>query len=234
MSYPVIQLQKGKEANAAFRHPWIFSGALIKRPEGIDHGSIVKLADIRGEVLGTGTYSAKSSIAVRLLAFGEAEVVIDKAWFVARFREAEARRALLGYGPGKATDGYRVVFGEADGVPGLVVDRYRDVFVIQISTAGMDNLRAVIVDALEEAFAPKAIVERSDIGVRKEEALSDQVSVLKGEISGPVAFSEAGLSFEADVLKGQKTGFFLDQKSLRQSVAKFAAGRKALNIFSYT
>jgi 23S rRNA (cytosine1962-C5)-methyltransferase len=234
MSYPVIQLQKGKEANAAFRHPWIFSGALIKRPEGIDHGSIVKLADIRGEVLGTGTYSAKSSIAVRLLAFGEAEVVIDKAWFVAKFREAEARRALHGYGPGKATDGYRIVFGEADGVPGLVVDRYRDVLVIQISTAGMDNLRAVIVDALEEAFAPKAIVERSDIGVRKEEALSDAVSVLKGEVSGPVAFSEAGLSFEADVLKGQKTGFFLDQKSLRQSVAKFAAGRKALNLFSYT
>ncbi len=234
MSYPIVMLQSGKEKNVLFRHPWIFSGALVKRPEGVEHGDLIRVADEKGTVIGTGTYSAKSSIAVRVFAFGDADVVIDKAWFAAKFREADARRALLGYGTGTPTDGYRVVFGEADGVPGLVVDRYRGTFVVQISTAGIDRLRGEVVAALKDVFSPDAIVERSDLPVRKEEALKDETGVLAGEVPEAVNFVEGGMAFSADVMAGQKTGFFLDQKSLRQSIARFAKGRETLNLFSYT
>lgn len=232
--YPQVSLQSGKEMNVIFRHPWIFSGALSKRPDDIEHGALVRVTDVSGKILGIGTYSSKSSIAVRMLAFGDVDVRIDKAWFAARFVEADERKRLLGFGPGLATDGYRLIFGEADGVPGLVVDRYRDVFVIQISTAGMDALRADIVAALKESFSPAAIVERSDIAVRKEESLKDEAGLLFGTLPEAVEFKENGMTFVADVLNGQKTGFFLDQKSLRQSVAKLAKGREALNLFSYS
>lgn len=236
MSYPPITLQSGKEMNALHRHPWIFSGALTKRPseDEVTHGALIRLTDVVGKVVGIGTYSAKSSIAVRLLSFGPADVVIDAKWFAARLKEAEERRALLGYGQGTPTDGYRVVFGEADGIPGLVVDRYRNVFVIQISTAGMDNLRAEIVAAIKEVFSPECIYERSDINVRKEEGLKEQVGLLDGELPEVVAFNENGLNFVADVVNGQKTGFFLDQKALRSRIAAYSKGRKALNLFSYT
>ncbi len=230
--YPQVTLQSGKEMNVVFRHPWIFSGALTKRPEGVEHGDLVRVTDISGKILGIGTYSGKSSIAVRMLAFGDVDIHIDQDWFAARFREAEERKNLLGYGMGTQTDGYRVIFGETDGVPGLVVDRYRDVFVIQISTAGMDRQREVIVAALREVFSPAAIVERSDIAVRKEEALHDVVGVVSGTLPEVVEFKENGMTFVADVRDGQKTGFFLDQKTLRQSIMKLAKGREALNLFS--
>lgn len=234
MSYPIVTLQAGKEKNVLFRHPWIFSGALVKRPEGVEHGDIVRVADEKGTVIGTGTYSGKSSIAVRVFAFGDQDVVIDKAWFAAKIREADARRTLLGFGAGLPTDGYRVVFGEADGIPGLVVDRYRGTLVIQISTAGVDRLRAEVVAALKEVFSPDAIVERSDLPVRKEEALKDETGVLFGDAPAGVEFVEGGMRFFADVMAGQKTGFFLDQKSLRHSIMRFAEGRETLNLFSYT
>jgi len=229
--YPTLILQRGKEANVGFRHPWIFSGALVDRPD-LPNGELVRVVDQHQKVLGTGTYSTKSSIAVRVLEFGEAE--INGIWFVNRFREADKRRALCHYGSQTDTTAYRVIFGEADGVPGLVVDRYGGVFVIQISTAGMDALRDVILDALAQVFKPQAIIERSDLPVRREEGLAESVSVLSGQEPGLVEFAEHGLKFVADPLKGQKTGFFLDQKDLRRAIRGLAAGRSVLNIFSYT
>jgi 23S rRNA (cytosine1962-C5)-methyltransferase len=234
MSYPIVMLQPGKEVNALFRHPWIFSGALTKRPDDVEHGALIQVSDNTGKIIGTGTYSGKSSIAVRLLSFGPKEVAIDKAWFAKKFQEADERKALLGFGPGMATDGYRVIFGEADGVPGLIVDRYRDVLVIQISTAGIDALRGTVVEALKEVFSPVAIVERSDIVVRKEEALHDEVGVRFGTLPETVEFKENGMKFVADVLNGQKTGFFLDQKDLRKTIASLSKGKAVLNLFSYT
>lgn len=231
MSYPIVRLKERKEANVAFRHPWVFSGALDGRPEA-EHGDLILLADRNGEVLATATYSDKSTIAARVFALGE--VVIDRAWFAQRFREADSARQLLGYGPDTETTGYRVIFGESDGVPGLVVDRYDDVLVIQVSTAGMEKLKEEAQAALEEVFKPRAIVERSDLGVRKDEGLKDFVGVLRGEVEGPVSFKEHGLKFEADVLTGQKTGFFLDQKDLRLKIRELAEGRTVLNVFSYT
>src|SRR3989339_80633 len=179
MSYPSVMVRADKAANAIFRHPWIFSGAIARMENGIQHGSLVSVKDPNGRLLGVGTYSSSSSIAVRLLDFQER--VIDRAWFARRFQEADARRHLLGYGLDTETDGYRLLFGESDGIPGLIVDRYRDVFVIQIATAGLDHLREEIVAALVKTFKPKAVIERSDMPVRKEEGLEEKTDVLYGD-----------------------------------------------------
>lgn len=230
--YPTLTIKPGREASAEHRHPWLFSGALAGGAKDTTHGDLVRVTDERGRVLGVGTYSAKTAIAVRLFEFGEA--TIDAAWFAARFQEAEARRVALGYGPGQATDGYRLVFGEADGCPGLVIDRYGEVFVLQISTAGAERLRPAILAALLQVFRPIAVIDRSDLGVRQEEGLPETKGILHGGDPGPVEFRENGWRFLADVLNGQKTGFFLDQKDLRRFLSNFASGRKGLNLFSYT
>lgn len=227
---PII-LKAGKEANVAFRHPWIFSGALENAPEDSAHGEVVRVADKRGIVLATGTYSARSSIAVRVFQFGDA--IIDRAWITARLKEANDRRLAMGYGPGTETTGYRVAFGEADHLPGLVVDRFEDTVVFQLSTTGMDRFRLDIIAAIEEVLAPQNIVERSDLGVREEELLEDVVEVHKGEAE-LVEFKENGLKFLADVKAGQKTGFFLDQKDTRAALGRFAVGKKVLSLFTYS
>lgn len=232
--YPTLQLKAGKEANVAFRHPWVYSGAIETKPDDLEHGALVHVADRKGEIIGTGTYSNASSIAVRVFDFQS--TVIDKPWLKEKIAAADARRQLMGYGRQTHTTGYRVVFGEADQIPGLIIDRYDDVLVIQAATAGIDNLKPLIVEALVEIFAPRAIVERSDINVRREEKLPEAHGVLYGKISEPVVFKEHGLSFIADVLNGQKTGFFLDQKDLRQTIARLCSDRhkNVLNLFSYS
>ncbi len=263
--YPVLKLKEGKEANVGFRHPWIFSRALADGQKKPEHGALVHVADRQGRIIGTGTYSASSSIAVRVFAFKEA--VIDRAWLAAKIADAHQKRVLMGYGPRppleqslplekgeKFTTGYRCVFGESDGIPGLVVDRYGDVLVCQIATAGLDALRDDVVAALEETFKPRAIVERSDMPSRREENLEAVVRIHTpatpppaekrpagslplergGRALGQVEFLEHGRRCVADPLHGQKTGFFLDQKDLRDRVAALAQGKTVLNLFSYT
>ncbi len=222
-------LKPGKEANVGFRHPWIFSGALEDLEA--EHGSIVRVADKNGKILATGTFSARSSIAVRCFEFGEAK--IDRAWLEKKIVEAHGRRALMGYG-GKGMTGYRAVFGEADGLPGLVIDRFGDTVVFQISTAGMDAMREDLIQAIVTAFRPACLIERSDLAVRAEEGLEDVVKIHEGAADDLVAFEEHGIRFLADPIKGQKTGFFLDQKDARSALARVAKGRDVLNLFSYS
>lgn len=229
--YPTITLKAGKEASLQFRHPWIFSGA-IERSKDVEHGSLVRVVSSGGTFIGVGTFNSHASIAVRLFAWDEAAIGQD--WFMARLREADARRRLLGYGPGTDTTGYRVVFGEADGLPGLVVDRYEDVFVFQISTAGMDGLRETIIAAITEAFAPKTLIERSDLAVRKEEGLPEVVALRSGDACEQAPFQERGRVCMAAVMTGQKTGFFLDQRDVREEIRALAKGRNVLNLFSYS
>lgn len=230
--YPVIRLKKGREASAAYGHPWIFSGAIAGKPEGLAHGCFVHAANAEGEIIGTGSYSSSGAIALRLFDAGLA--AIDRAWLVNRLHEAEARRRLLGLGPDTPTTGYRVIHGEADGVPGLVVDRYADTVVFQIATAALDAIRPDIIAALNEALAPRAIVERSDSSSRREEGLAEVNAVHAGEVTSPVEFAENGVALLADVVEGQKTGFFLDQRELRAHVRALANNRRAINLFSYT
>lgn len=230
--YPTLKLKSGKETNAAYRHPWIFSGALAEIPPEAAHGDLVQVVDSGGKTAGVGTFSAKSSIAVRLFEFGEA--VIDGRWLAGKLKEADETRRLNGFGPDSPTNGYRLVFGEADGLPGLVVDRYADVLVIQVSTAGMEKMRDLVIAALVEVFRPRAIVERSDLPSRREEGLDEVIAVRHGTDPGIVEFKENGWQFVADVMAGQKTGFFLDQRDLRRRIAGLASGRRCLNLFSYT
>lgn len=232
-----ITLKPKKEGNVLFRHPWIFSGAIEYVPNEVEHGSMVFVKDASGKVIGTGTYSKWSSISVRVFEFYEAE--IDGAWFEKKFTEADARRKLLGYGPKTDTTGYRLIFGEADGVPGLVVDKYKDTLVIQISTAGIEKLKEEVLSALKKVFKPKIIIERSDLPVRIEEKLYEHKGILAGKFDktvndGLVEFKENGLTFFADPLEGQKTGFFCDQKDLRHALGKISKGREVLDLFSYS
>lgn len=230
--YPVVTLKAGRAKSVLGRHPWIFSGGIATVPKELRHGGMARVADETGKIIGTGSYNARSAIALRIFEFREA--VIDYNWLLGRIREAYARRRLAGYGPDSPTTGYRGVFGEADGIPGLVVDIYGDVAVLQIATAAMDLKRLEIVDAIDKVYSPRSIVERSDIATRKEEGLEDVAAVHKGEAPGLVTFTERGLKFAADPVNGQKTGFFLDQKELRGKIKEFASGKEALNLFSYS
>ncbi len=285
--YPELKLKPGKELPVSYLHPWIFSGALDEtaKPKELKSGELVVLKDAPGNTLGVGTYSKHSMIAVRMLDFtvgtDQNVTTIDKKWFAKKFKDAQAKRDVLGYGDagakGEETTAYRVIFGESDGIPGLVVDRYADAIVIQISTEGIENLKSEIIDALKTTFKPRIIIERSDIQSRHEEGLKEFKGVLyeaqvaktakaetkvkagtakatttkKSKASGSaskvslpetstkasstlVTFQENGITFEADLLEGQKTGFFLDQKDLRSHLAKYTAKRKVLNVFSYT
>lgn len=235
VSLPIRHLKRDRTGSVAYRHPWVFSGALEEPPERSLHGRAVQVVGADGAVLGTGTYSASSSIAVRLFSFGPAPVTLDRPWLARAIAAADARRRVLGYGPDGDTTGYRVVFGESDGLPGLIVDRYEHVLVFQISTAGMDALRQDLIDVLLDLFKPSAIVERSDLTVRREERLESVEATHHGEPPARVPFQEWGVPLLADVLHGQKTGFFLDQKDLRALARRLAAGRESvLNLFSYT
>lgn len=221
MTYPVIQLKAGREASVAFGHPWIFSGALEAVPGTISPGALVHIADRNGRIIATGSYEGET-IAVRVFDIGE--VTIDEAWITQALQRAQSRRVLLGYGPGTQTTGYRLVFGEADSLPGLVIDRYADVLVLQITRAGMRGLLPMVLAVCKKLFTPSAIVEKTDA----------DVVVHDGAHSGPVEFLEYGMKCMADIFHGQKTGFFLDQKELRQYIKKYANGRNVLNLFSYT
>ena len=236
--YPILHLRRDRAASVAFRHPWVFSGALEEAPDRAFHGRLVRVAAPDGAILGTGTYSAWSSIAVRLLSFREE--TIDAGWLATRISEADARRRLLGFGPETETTGYRIVFGESDGLPGLVLDRYGGTLVFQLSTAGFDRLRDQLLGVLQDVFAPDVIVERSDLPVRREERLEEVTAVRYGSLPDEgVPFLEHGVRYLAHPLAGQKTGFFLDQRDLRALVRQLAArppalGGQALNLFSYS
>jgi 23S rRNA (cytosine1962-C5)-methyltransferase len=212
-------------------HPWVFSGAIGTKEAGVFDGAVVAVAGADGTVLGTGGYSASSTIAVRMMSAGD--VVIDAEWYAGMFSAAAARRTLSG-APTGADEGCRIVFGEADGLPGVVLDRYADTYVLQLSTATTDAHRDIIVEAIVRAFGAERIIERSDLPSRHEERLKDRVGVLKGDDVGGVQFREEGMVFEARPLDGQKTGFYLDQRDLRSAVRRLAKGRTMLNLFSYT
>lgn len=225
-----IWLKSGKEVPILAGHPWIFSHAIDRGIKG-ENGQIVEVKDSRGHSLGLGTWNGLTSICVRMLT-RDADEKIDADFFAKKFKELNAwKKSNL---PTKTT-GYRVVHSEADGLPGLILDKYDDVFVFQLHTAGMDRLRDEIIQAIKKTFKPKATVERSDLDVRKIEGLLDKpIAVHEGKIDEPVTFQEAGLNFYADVMHGQKTGFFLDQRDARLAIGKLAKGKRVLNLFGYT
>ena len=209
-------------------HPWIFSSDVTDRGAARP-GEAVKVGDPRGRWLGTAHYSSTSQIALRMLS--RQVEPIGHEFFLNRLRAAETYRRLV---VGEDSNAYRVVHGEADLLPGLVVDRYADYLVMQTLDQGMDAVRSEIAAALGEIFQPRGIVARNDVAVRAKEQLPLETTVMAGEIPDWVAVRINGLAMRADLLRGQKTGIFLDQRENYRAAAQYARGGNALDCFTST
>ena len=227
-----LWLRPNRERSVLRRHPWVFSGAIAKVDGSPHPGDTVTVKAADGSVLGRAAYSPESQIRARMWTFDPDEVV-DAAFVAAQVTASALRRSeLLTTG---GTDSARLVFSEADGVPGLIADRYFDTIVCQLTTAGADAWRDVLADALFALPGVECVYERSDAEVREREGLGPRVGLLRGhEPSIELVARETGFRFAVDVAGGHKTGFYLDQRYARRAVAEHAADRRVLNVFSYT
>ena len=225
-----VRLRPGKERSLWRRHPWVFAGSVDKG--GGDSGETVRVEDGDGRFLAWAAYSARSQIRLRAWSFDEAEQV-DDAFFGRRVAEAVARRSPLAID----SDGVRLVHGEADGLPGLIVDRYADTLVAQFLSAGSERWKGAIADALLAATDCTRLYERSDSGVRKLEGLAPTTGWLRGEGGTEVTIREHGWRLTLDVAEGHKTGFYLDQRDNRARFASWVkqfAAQRVLNCYCYT
>jgi 23S rRNA (cytosine1962-C5)-methyltransferase len=205
-------------------HLWVYRSDI--RSAQAEPGSIVRVTDERGRFHGRAFYSDKSQIAVRLLT--RADVPVDRGFFAQRLRQAAAYRKIVV----ENTDAYRLVYGEADQIPSLIVDRYGDYLVIQTLSQAADRLKNTFVEILAEIFAPKGILERNDPKVRLLEGLEQRVGTLHGEVPAEIVAKENGIAFAYDLAKGQKTGSFLDQRENHLAARRYASG-EVLDCFSY-
>jgi len=228
--YPFIRLKPGKDALRAGRHPWIFSGALAGRGERPKAGEIVTVCTSSNEPFAVGFYNPNTDIAFRVLSW-DPDSVINQNFFKQRLSAAIRHRSLLF----PDTSAFRLVNAEGDSLPGLVVDQYGSILVVSIETAGMEACREWIFDILAEELKPEAIYERSSGRSRSREGLESRTGWLGGK-AGPdqLEILENGLHFKVDLLRGQKTGFYLDQRDNRQLISSFCAGKSVLNCFSYS
>ncbi len=229
---PSITLKPGREKSVRNRHPWLFSGAIHTIDPKANDGDIVDAHSNTGQWLARGYLNRRSQIQVRLLSW-QADAAIDEAFWRGRLQRALAGRASLAADP--QTTAYRLVHAESDGLPGLVVDRYGDWLVMQCLTLGVERVKPLLTRLLVELCQPAGIVERSDVEVRGKEGLRPAVGLLHGAApAGPVEIMEHGQRFLVDLLGGQKTGFYLDQRENRRRVAAYCQGARVLNAFSYS
>jgi 23S rRNA (cytosine1962-C5)-methyltransferase len=208
-------------------HPWIFSNEVESLQGSVEDGGLVEVADQRGAFLGIAYYNRRSLIAARVLSRGRD--TIDAAFFVKRFERALAfREQAL---PGERA--VRLVYGESDQLPGLVIDRYGDYLAVQVLTMGMEARLADIRSAIDEVFAPKGAVYVGDSSMRELEGLPRRREAWFGDVPERIAVTVNGFALEVDLVGGQKTGLFLDQRFNRRRAEVFAKGRKALDVFCY-
>lgn len=229
-----IVLRKGRAERVKAGHPWVFSGEVVAVPGPEADGQFAVVEDHTGRFVGAGFVNTKSNILVRLLT--RFRQPLDTDFFRRRIQEAVAYRRRYGELTG---DGYRVIHAEADGLPALVVDRYGPYLVIQALALGIAERLPMIVELLREAFEGEGVVgiyERSDVPVRHLEGLEQKTGVLWGAPppAAPLLITEGGARFEVDLVAGQKTGFFLDQRLNRARVGALSAGAKVLNAFCYS
>src|SRR5712692_9125268 len=222
-----IRLKPGEQDRLLAGHPWIYQNELEGWPPEAAPGDLVDLHDSQGHFLGRGYLNPRTTLAVRVLARGR--VPVDQEFFLARIRQAMALRARFMGG----RVAYRVVHGEADGLPGLVVDRYDDAVAIQLLTAGMDRRRELILTAVEEVLRPRTIVARNDSPMREREGLPRERAVLRGQIPPEPTVTINGLDVAVDLLEGQKTGLFLDQIDNYPLIERMAGGADVLDCFCY-
>ncbi len=225
-----LRLRAGKERSLARRHPWIYASAVAGVDGAPRSGQTVRVVGADGRFLAWAAYSGESSTRARAWSFVEAET-IDAAWLEARLAESIARRAALVSG----SEAVRIVCGEADRLPGLVVDRYGSQLVVQFLAAGVEHWRETIVGALPGLTGCDDIYERSDAAAREREGLVAREGLIAGRAPvAPIEIDESGVRFAVDVVEGHKTGFYIDQRDNRGLVAAHAEGRRVLNCFCYT
>jgi 23S rRNA (cytosine1962-C5)-methyltransferase len=230
----VARLARGKEKSLLRRHPWVFSGAIDEPPRRAGFGETVDLVSADGEFLARAAWSPESQIRARAWTFDESEAV-DDAFFARRISAAVRARERLAAEAGFRGNAMRLVHGESDGLPGLVVDRYGDTLVCQFLSAGVERWQVAIVAALAGETGATSIYERSDADVRGKEGLPSRTGLLHGSEPPPlVEIDESGRRYLVDVREGHKTGFYLDQRFSRDAAARWCAGREVLNAFAYT
>ncbi len=223
-----ILLRKNQERRIKAGHPWVFSNEIWKKPEGLLPGEVVEVSDSRGHYLGTGFYNGHSLISVRL--FNRRHRDLDAAFVSESVARADSLRQSL-Y-PGSRY--YRMLYGESDNLPGLVVDRYGDQLVVEIQSLGLDRRKDLVVAALKERFQPSGIYERSDSYARRLEGLEPAVGVLHGRFEPEVEIEENGLRFRVNLEHDQKTGWFFDQRENRLAVRQYSRGARVLDCFCHT
>ncbi len=228
---PTLWLRPAREKSLARRHPWIFSGAVARVEGDPGPGTTVCVRSSGATVLGWAAYSPASQIRARMWTF-DPEERVDGALVESRIAAAAARRAALLAGD---TDAARLVFSEADDVPGLIADRYGDTIVTQLTTAGAEHWRDTITSALAALPGVRCVFERSDADVREREGLEPRLGLVRGEPPSPdLVVRERRWRFGVDVAAGHKTGFYLDQRNARRAIESLSAGRRVLNVFAYT
>ena len=229
MSLPMIHILPDHERRLRAGSPWIFSNEIKPEPSlrTIEPGTLVKVAFADGKAYGLAHYNPHSLIAGRVLTRSR-DVEIGPAFFERRFTRALGLRKLM-----FETPYYRIAHGEADGVPGLIVDRYGDTIVAQVNTAGMDKAQDAWIAALDRTLSPARIIFKGDAPVRALEGLAEDVRVVKGPDDAPTFAEEHGRRFLIDPVGGQKTGWFYDQRANHAFAAKFAQGRDVLDAYSY-
>ena len=222
----VVTLRKTRETRVRGGHPWIYASEIEKVEGDFENGDIVDVADFRGKFIGRGFYNPLSQIALRILTRNDEPC--DRDFFVRRVRDAWEYRKLL-----CDPDSCRLIYSESDFLPGLVVDKFADVLVLQSLSLGIERIKDMLCDILMEVVEPAGIWERSDVPVRRLEGLEQTTGLLRGEVPDVVDMVENGIHFMVDVKQGQKTGFFLDQKWNRAAMKPFCRNARVLDCFCH-
>ena len=225
-----LVLRPGRDKSVRRHHPWIFSGSAAQIDGTPSAGATVLVTSASGEPLGRAAYSPDSRLRARMWTF-DADTVVDEALIADRVVAAADRRRDLT----AITDAMRIVFSEADALPGVIADRYGDAVVVQLGSAGAERWRDTIADALMALPGVRCVYERSDVDGREREGLSPRTGLMRGdEPDNETIITERSFRYSVGFTAGQKTGFYLDQRDARATVATVAAGRTVLNAFSYT
>lgn len=227
-----LHLAKGREKSLLRRHPWVFSGA-VQRVEGKAHsGETIDILDSQGKWLARGAYSPESQIRARVWTFQQDEEInID--FFIRRLQQAQSWRDWVAQRDG--LDGYRLIAGESDGLPGITIDRFQNFLVLQLLSAGAEYQRPALLSALQHCYPECSIYDRSDVAVRKKEGLPLAQGPVFGDLPPELLpITEHGMKLLVDIQQGHKTGFYLDQRDSRLAARNYSAGRRVLNCFSYT
>ncbi|HGM6988523.1 23S rRNA (cytosine(1962)-C(5))-methyltransferase RlmI [Serratia marcescens] len=227
-----LHLAKGREKSLLRRHPWVFSGA-VQRVEGKAlSGETIDILDSQGKWLARGAYSPESQIRARVWTFQQDEEInID--FFIRRLQQAQSWRDWVAQRDG--LDGYRLIAGESDGLPGITIDRFQNFLVLQLLSAGAEYQRPALLSALQHCYPECSIYDRSDVAVRKKEGLPLAQGPVLGDLPPELLpITEHGMKLLVDIQQGHKTGFYLDQRDSRLAARNYSAGRRVLNCFSYT